>query len=151
MVEIEAPAWAAADGPVEELLAGGASRELVRARAWLRRFDRGWEVRDPDLLVEPVRADASVLYTLMPGETDREGLRRYLANALAMPEMRLRPGRWDAAGDDVWIEWDASAVVGGQPVEWHGIDHFTFEGDEIVRARAVYDPRPVLEAVAGQR
>lgn len=120
----------------------------TRAAAWIETFERAWETGETDLLLEVVHPDASIQYPLMEEPVDREGLRLYFAAGFAaVPDFRIRLLRWGRSGDDVFMEWEGSGTVNGEPTTWGGLDRFTFSGDTIVEARAYSDPRPLLAAL----
>jgi limonene-1,2-epoxide hydrolase len=120
-----------------------------RASAWVRVFADAWVRGEWSRLLEVVHPDASIFYPGMERPTDREGLREFFEQGFAtMPDFRIRIRRWAAVADEVLIEWSATGTVGEERIAWGGMDRFTFRDELIVEARAYYDTRPILEAIA---
>jgi hypothetical protein len=46
------------------------------------------------------------------------------------------------------IEWQASATVAGQALNWQGVDRFNLRGDRMYKGQVYWDTRRVAEQVA---
>jgi hypothetical protein len=124
-----------------------------RGRFWIEHFRKAWAAHDVDLLLEPLRADCMVFYPPMTEATDRSGLHAFFSQVYErMPDFLVEPVNWAQKDDDIFVEWKASATLDGQVVRWEGADRFRFDQEaRIVQARAYWDPRELLEKIAGQQ
>lgn len=118
--------------------------------SFMRVYAEAWAARDMDRLLAPLAEHCSVFYPPMEEETDRAGLRAFYDQAYAlMPDFTVRPIHWAAVDDLLLVQWEARATAGGEAVTWAGCDRFRFDGEgRVVEARAYYDPRRLLEALA---
>jgi hypothetical protein len=109
------------------------------AEAMLENFRRLWSSHDPEIVREIVAPEAHAYCsglkpfrgTAYPGQ---------MKNVMeTMEGLELAVTGHAAEGDLLFISWRAKALIGGQPVEWDGIDRFRIEGDLAVDVHAIFD------------
>ncbi len=109
------------------------------AERFVELFTRLWAEPDAERFGELFHPDGAFRH---PGgravtrDQNADYWRRVLAR---MPDLVLRPTAWAASGDRVFIEWLASATVGGRPIEWSGVTRFVLRGDRAVEGAAYFD------------
>jgi|SRR5665213_291275 len=71
----------------------------------------------------------------------------FIAAALsAMPDFRLRPVRWCARGEVLFVEAASSGTVRGTHLTWPAMYCVDLRGDRVIRGRAYYDRAAVFSA-----
>jgi steroid delta-isomerase-like uncharacterized protein len=112
------------------------------------RFGEFWSDPDPERIPELVAPDMVATFpTVGEPVLGADGYQAQIAAALAFaPDLRLAVVDHLADGDDVVIDWRGTCTVGGEPVAFDGCDRFKVRDGRAVRARVVYDTRPLLEA-----
>ncbi|MGH2962004.1 MAG: nuclear transport factor 2 family protein [Solirubrobacterales bacterium] len=118
-----------------------------RTAGFVDRFDCFWSNPDPDTAAELVAADAVANW---PGVEPIRGSEHpeHIARILALiPDLRLEVIEHAEAGELVFISWRARGTVGGEPLEWTGIDRFRVRDGRAVDALVAYDIQPLQEAV----
>src|SRR5207244_3797363 len=77
-------------------------------------------------LLDLLHPDVRLIQPIFPPTLGRAAAEARLFRPLFrfMPDMRLAVVHWSAAGDAVFIEWTATATVGGRPLRWSGVDRF---------------------------
>jgi steroid delta-isomerase-like uncharacterized protein len=114
------------------------------------RFAEFWSAPDPQLIPELVAQDMVATFPTVDEPVEgADGYQAQIEAALAFaPDLRLAVVDHLAEGDDVVIDWHATCTVRGEPVAFDGCDRFHLRGGLAVRARVVYDTRPLVEAAA---
>lgn len=62
-------------------------------------------------------------------------------------DQRIEAKRWAVNGNDVFIEWTASATFRSQPVSWSGASRFTLLDGLIIEEIAYFDTLPLRALV----
>ncbi|MGH3967894.1 MAG: hypothetical protein ACRDTV_07225, partial [Mycobacterium sp.] len=59
------------------------------------------------------------------------------------PGLRLVPRGWASRGDTLYVDWTMSCLLGGERVEWDGVDKFSMRGDRATNITAYFDTHPL--------
>lgn len=115
----------------------------------VERFAQRWQRPIADELRDLMHPDTRNLIPPMTVPADREGVVEHFRQILQrLPDLRIEVIRWAPTGDAVLIEWRARASVGGEPLEWQGVDRFNVSGDRMYQAQVYWDTRGVAEKIA---
>ena len=132
-------------GPPLRATAEAPAGRLAAAAAWVDRFAAFWQAPSPERVPDLVHAHTVSLYPGMAEPTDRDGVVAWFRMTLAMmPDLRLEVLRWAATGDDILIEWRATATLRGARTTWDGVDRFRLAGDKAIEGRVYFDTMRVL-------
>jgi predicted SnoaL-like aldol condensation-catalyzing enzyme len=124
-------------------------QQLRDACAVVERFAQRWERPVADELRDLMHADTRNLIPPMTVPADREGVVEHFRQVLQrLPDLHVEVVRWAPTGDAVLIEWRAHASVGGEPLQWQGVDRFNLRGDRMYQAQVYWDTRGVAEQMA---
>jgi hypothetical protein len=110
-------------------------------------FERLWQTKDPEIVREIVAPEAIAHWSGLEtfrGTDYPDQMRNVMQDLL--PDIVLEVTAHAVNGDDVFISWQANASIGGETVEWVGIDRFRLEGDLADEVYAVFDTFPLREA-----
>jgi SnoaL-like polyketide cyclase len=110
-------------------------------------FERLWQTKDLEIVREIVAPEAIANWSgLDPvrGADYPDRMRNVMQDLL--PDIVLEATAHAVNGDDVFISWPANASVGGEAVEWVGIDRFRLKGDLADEVYAVFDTFRLREA-----
>ena len=125
------------------------AEQLRNARAVVSRFAEHWSHPVADGLRDLMHRDTRNLIPPMTVPADREGVVEHFRQVLAqLPDLKVEVLQWAPTGDAVLIEWRASASVGGETLEWQGVDRFNIRGDRMYQGQVFWDTRRVAEQVA---
>ena len=92
---------------------------------FVRRFERAWSARDPQLLQGLFYPDAVVRQPPVRQPFRGDQVAEYFTQVFGgMPDLRLEPVDWAARGDVVMIEWKITTPVGAETISWQGGDRF---------------------------
>lgn len=130
---------------------GMQTTEAQRAAAarWVTGFAKRWSPIDPEALRDLMHSDTRNLIPPMTSPVDADGVVAHFKQVAAqVPGLRLAVTRWATAGDAVFVEWLATAQLGGRTLEWRGIDRVLLRGDRTYAGEAFWDTRRVAELVA---
>lgn len=122
---------------------GGAAGRLVE------NFARLWSTKDASIVREIVAADAVAHWSgagTFSGADYPERM-RILMQELLPDVVNVVTGH-ATDGKYVFISWHARATVGGEPVEWDGIDRFRLRGELADEVYAIFDTGPLQRVVA---
>jgi len=124
-------------------------QQLRDACAIVERFAQRWQRPIADELRDLMHADTRNLIPPMTVPADRQGVVEHFRQVLQrLPDLRVEVVRWAPTGDAVLIEWRARASVGGEALEWQGVDRFNVRGDRMYQAQVYWDTRAVAERMA---
>lgn len=120
---------------------------MSKHKEFVLAFAEGWAKRDVDFLGSLMDPEVNSFYAGMEAPTGIEGVKSYIGMVIELaPDIELKPTRWAAAGDDVFIEWSAKATVGRNLIEWQGTDRFTLKDGKVIEGRAYFDTAPIQKA-----
>ena len=124
-------------------------QQLRDACAIVERFAQRWQRPIADELRDLMHADTRNLIPPMTVPADRQGVVEHFRQVLQrLPDLRVEVVRWAPTGNAVLIEWRARASVGGEALEWQGVDRFNVRGDRMYQAQVYWDTRAVAERMA---
>jgi hypothetical protein len=112
-------------------------------------FGRLWRTKDPEIVGEMVAPEAIANWSGLDtfrGTDYPDQMRNVMQDLL--PDIVLEVTAHAVNGAYVFISWQANASVGGETVEWVGIDRFRLKGDLADEVYAVFDTFPLREAQA---
>jgi ketosteroid isomerase-like protein len=124
---------------------------------FLVRFAQFGRDPTPGRYLDLFDAEGTVQHPGMPRPLAGQEIAGFIATALsAMPDFRLRPLRWCARDDTLFVEAACSATVRGAHIIWPAIYCVTLREDRVIRGRSYYDraailSRPETDAVRGRR
>jgi SnoaL-like protein len=116
------------------------------AERFVERFSRVWANPEPEAFADLWAPGGRLLHPTMGRSIPRDEIPDYVRRLKsAAPDITLRPKRWAASGDDVFIEWTISMTPpdGDRPISWDGVDRFTLEGDRAREGVAYFDTSPI--------
>ena len=109
-----------------------------QTEAFVERFRRAWEAREPAQFAALMHPDAVVRQPPVRDAFAGHQIDEYFTQILgALPDLTLKPLEWAARGDIVMIEWEITATVGDGPLSWRGVDRFHLR-DGLADDEAVY-------------
>ena len=116
---------------------------------FVERFADAWAGPHPDRLLELLHPDVRLVQPMFASTAGRASAESGFFRTLFrfLPDLRLEVVRWSAVGDTVFIEWTASATLGGRPVRWPGVDRFLLADGRATERVAYFDSIPLLVAV----
>ena len=119
------------------------------AARFVERFADGWAGPHPERLLDLLHPDVRLIQPIFPPTLGRAAAEARLFRPLFrfMPDMRLAVVRWSAAGDAVFIEWTATATVGGRPLRWSGVDRFLLVEGRATERVSWFDGVPLFLAM----
>lgn len=121
---------------------------LTQASAYVARFADRWSAKEPEEFRDLLHRDVSSLYPGMTEPAGEDGVIEWVKSAIEMfPDLKLDVTRWALEGDCVFIEFDVSATVGGEALNWHGADRFRLLGDQAIEGRSYFDTAPLQSAL----
>ena len=125
------------------------SESLRDPARFVEEFARGWAGPDAGALLDLLHPDVQLRQPMFAPTTGREMAAALLFGPLFrfLPDLRLAVVRWSTADDTVFIEWTASATLGGRPLRWSGVDRFTLADGRAIERVAYFDAVPLLVAV----
>jgi ketosteroid isomerase-like protein len=124
-------------------------QQLRDACAIVERFAQRWQRPVADELRDLMHADTRNLIPPMTAPADREGVVEHFRQVLQrLPDLRIDVIRWAPTGDAVLVEWRAHTTVGGEALEWQGVDRFNVRDGRIYQGQVYWDTRAVAEKVA---
>ena len=106
---------------------------------FVKKFQHAW--RDPIARFGSLFHPEGTLFQQgMERPLKRDEITAHVSRVLTlMPDQRIEVTHWGANGDDVFIEWDASATLRDQPIEWSGASRFTLRDGLIIEEIAYFD------------
>ena len=106
---------------------------------FVKKFEHAW--RDPIARFASLFHPEGTLFQQgMERPLKRDEITAHVSRVLTlMPDQRIEVERWGANGDDVFIEWSASATLRDQPIEWSGASRFTLRDGLIIEEIAYFD------------
>ena len=121
----------------------------IDIQEFVSRFAAAWAARDPDAftsLWDPEGLLHSPLH-------DRPVAGRELGRLTGLlrktaPDHVWQLLDWAARGSIVIVEWQATRMVGGQRIDWRGVDKFRLRGGRIVEERVYMDTAALRAARA---
>lgn len=106
----------------------------MNAEEFVKEFASAWATRSPEAFLHLWHSD---------GVLDHPSISRPLPSHLTpalrrkwyslLPDLEWTLLSWGASGKTVFIEWECSANLNGQPLEWRGVDKFTLRDGRIER------------------
>jgi pimeloyl-ACP methyl ester carboxylesterase len=127
--------------------AGGIVSAADAATTSVADFERLWQTKDLEIVREIVAPEAIASWSGLDafrGADYPDRMRNVMRDLLA--DIVLEATAHAVNGDDVFISWPANASVGGEAVEWVGIDRFRLKGDLADEVYAVFDTFRLREA-----
>ena len=111
---------------------------------FIERFTELWAEPDPARFPELFHPGATLRHPGMTEPLDTANIAAYIGELQAQaPDIRLVPTDWAQAGDVLFIHFTMSATLGGERVEWGGVDRFALDGDRAVDVVAYFDTLPL--------
>ena len=110
---------------------------------FVERFEDAW--RDPIARFASLFHPKGTLFQQgMERPLTRDEITPHVSRVLTLiPDQRIEARRWAANGDDVFIEWSASATFRSQPIVWGGASRFTLRNGLILEEIAYFDTLPL--------
>jgi ketosteroid isomerase-like protein len=125
------------------------AEQLANARIAVQRFASEWQHPVADNLEDLMHEDTQNLIPPMTEPANRAGVIEHFRQVLTqLPDLKVDVLQWAPTGDAVMIEWQASATVAGQALNWQGVDRFNLRGDRMYKGQVYWDTRRVAEQVA---
>ena len=115
------------------------------AERFVERFENEWRQLDPARFVEALyHPDATLRQPGMERPIGRDEMVAHAARLQALlPDIRLSVLGWAARDDLLLIEWRIRATLGGEPLEWEGVDRFVLRGDRAIDEVVYFDRLPL--------
>lgn len=133
--------------------ASDAGEQFHRAAAGLlARFERLWQLRDPELIREIVAPDAESHWSgagAVRGDQYPERWRALVHDAVDDLDFEITGHA--AQEPYLFVSWHARATAGGRSAEWDGVDRFRLRGDIADEVYVVFDTAPVNGLVRAAR
>jgi limonene-1,2-epoxide hydrolase len=124
----------------------------IDAEAFVARFSRFGRDPTPAHYLDLFDPEGTVQHPGMARPLAGEEIHGFIATALsAMPDFRLRPLRWCARGDRVFVEAVSSGSVGDARAVWSAIYCLTLRGDRVIRGRSYYDRAQIVSQLERRR
>jgi SnoaL-like protein len=116
------------------------------------RFTKGWRQPDPHAWDELLTDDVELNQPLVASGTGvanwHDEMRRLLVLA---PDLRGRVLAWAGRGEDLFIDVELTATIGGRPVSIRSLDRLRVTEEGRVRRRdAFFDPTVIAAAVVSR-
>jgi len=133
-------------------MTASATRIPGDAARFVERFADAWAGPHADRLLDLLHPQVRLVQPMFASTADRAAAETGFFRALFrfLPDVRLAVVRWSAVGDTVFIEWTASATLGGRPIRWSGVDRFLLADGRATERVAYFDAIPLLLAVLGR-
>ena len=112
------------------------------------RFERLWEVRDPGLIADIVAADGQSYWSGQGAVAGRDYPDRWQSLVGAVDALEFTVTGRAAQDPYLFIGWHVRATVGGQSVEFDGVDRFRLRGELADEVYVVFDTAPMRELLA---
>jgi SnoaL-like domain len=121
-----------------------------RHAAAVAAFAAGWLDPHPHAWDDLLAPDVQLEQPLLESGTGIELWQRGLAQVLELlPDLRARVLRWAADGDELFIEVELSATLGGRPYAYRAVDRLTLDaGGRVTHRRSFLDPGPLALTIA---
>jgi uncharacterized protein (TIGR02246 family) len=116
---------------------------MTPTNAFVKQFEAAW--RDPVArFANLFHADGTLYQQGMERPITKDEISSHVARVLSLiPDQRIEVKRWAVNGEDVFIEWTASATFGDKPVSWSGASRFTLREGLIMEEIAYFDTLPL--------
>jgi hypothetical protein len=115
-------------------------------KSFIDRFTRVWANPQPEAFADLWAEGGVLLHPTMERTIPKDEIPDYVRRLKSIvPDITLRPKRWAASGDDLFIEWTLTMTPpdGTEQVSWDGVDRFTLRGDRAVEGIAYFDTAPI--------
>ena len=121
-------------------------------KGFLARFSEFGGDPTPARYLDLFSREGTVLHPGMERPLAGDGIKAFIAAALStMPDFRLRPVRWCARDDVLFVEAISSGTARAAHVTWPAIYCVTLCGDRAIRGRSYYDRAAVLSCLNSGR
>jgi hypothetical protein len=121
-------------------------------KGFLARFSEFGGDPTPARYLDLFCRDGTVLHPGMERPLAGDGIKAFIAAALStMPDFRLRPVRWCARDDVLFVEAVSSGTARAVHVTWPAIYCVTLRGDRAIRGRSYYDRAAILSRLDSGR
>jgi len=114
---------------------------------FVERFGRFWADPDPERVAELVAPDAVITWPGLGPIRGTEYPEHMAGILMVVPDLRLEVTEHAEAGELAFISWRARATVGGEALEWTGIDRFRVRDGRALEGLIAYDSMPLQEAL----
>jgi predicted ester cyclase len=117
---------------------------MTHAQRFMEQFESTWgdPARFPGIYEPEAIIRTPVLRQPVVARELAEFVRR---TKTLLPDARLCVQRWAADGDAVFLEWQITATLGGEPLEWKGMSRFTLNGALATEEAVYFDTLPLWE------
>ncbi len=116
---------------------------MVRGEEFVRRFEEAW-VDPATRFAELFHPEGTLYQQGMERPITKDEIPAHVAAILSLiPDQRIVAQRWAVNGDDVFIEWTASATFRGEAVSWSGASRFTLRDGLVLEEIAYFDTLPL--------
>lgn len=109
-------------------------------RDFYARFQSFWAAPTGPRVADIIAPDARIHFT---GQGTMTGLeyRDVMAGILdSMEDLHVTPVDCAGDGERLYIFWNASATIDGQPKEWLGVDRFRIANGMAIEEHVIFDP-----------
>ena len=120
---------------------------------FMRVYEETWPRFDADRLerFEMVHPDARIDHSGMERPIRGDEEPDYVRGIKAlMPDISLETRNWAARGDIVFIEYEMTATVNGEPLSWNGIGRFKLREGRVIDAIGRWDTAEIQARLGAQ-
>jgi hypothetical protein len=121
---------------------------MTDAERFMEHYMEVWPSFDADRLDVAVDPEATIHHSGMArpirGREEPDYVRAIRA---LMPDISLEVANWAASGDVVFIEYEMSGTLAGQPLSWTGIGRFKLRGERAIDAIGRWDNLDLLARI----
>ncbi len=121
---------------------------MTDAERFMQHYMEVWPTFNAERLGEAVDPEATIHHSGMAnpirGSEEPDYVRAIKA---LMPDIKLEVAHWAANGDVVFIEYEMSGTLAGQPLSWTGIGRFKLRGERAIDAIGRWDNLDLLAQI----
>jgi hypothetical protein len=115
-------------------------------QGFVEKFTRVWAAPEPEEFAELWADGGRLLHPTMGESIPKDEIPDYVRRLKSLtPDITLKPNRWAANDNDVFIEWTITMTPpdADEPISWDGVDRFTLDGDSAIEGIAYFDTSPM--------
>lgn len=121
---------------------------MTDAERFMQRYMEVWPSFDADRLDEAIDPEATIHHSGMErpirGTEEADYVRAIKA---LMSDIRLEVANWAARDGVVFVEYEMSGTLAGQPLRWTGIGRFKLRGERAIDAIGRWDNLELLAQI----
>ncbi len=107
--------------------------------AFYERFESFWAAPSGPRVAELIAPHATIHFTGAGTFSGAEYINVMQGMLDSMVDMKVTPLDCAGNGDRLYIAWESSALIGGVPRTWLGIDHFRLANGMAIEEHVIFD------------